>query len=183
MVEFTVYKDIPHLGWNVVNDVYETPKVFRSMIAMMEDRYRLACKLGARNLQELNEKSNQAFPYFICIVDEMADLIMTMKKEIEEYIVRIAQKARAVGIHLIFATQSPRREVCTGILKCNLPSRIAFSTSSALDSRIILDKSGAENLLGNGDMLFSSQGRMPERFQAPLIDSQEIKTIIGLAAQ
>lgn len=180
-VELTVYDDIPNLIAPVVTDAFEAVENFHALVDMMEKRYKIAREYGAKSLDELNHKLpySDRFPYILVVVDEVADLIMLSKREVEECIVRIAQKARAVGIHLILATQSPRREIITGILKCNLPTRIGFSTTSSLDSRIIMDSMGCEKLLGNGDALFSDQGRAPIRFQSPYISSDEIESIVN----
>lgn len=181
MVELDIYRDIPHLLAPVATDAYEAVDHFQALVSMMNIRYEMVKESGSRSLEEFNNKvnKNDKLPYILVVVDEVADLIMVAKKDIEESIVRIAQKARAVGIHLVLATQSPRRDVISGLLKCNLPSRIAFSTSSELDSRIILDYNGAGNLTGLGDGLFSDQGNPPIRFQAPYISSNEINSIVS----
>jgi S-DNA-T family DNA segregation ATPase FtsK/SpoIIIE len=178
MTELTMYEGIPNLLTPVVTDAFEAVSHFNALVSMMEYRYELSQEYGARDLNELNEKLPEKLPYILVVVDEIADLIFISKHEIEESIVRIAQKSRAVGIHLVFATQSPRREIITGLLKANLPSRIAYSTSSELDSRIILDKNGAGSLTGLGDCLYSRQGRAPIRLQSPYISSKEISSVV-----
>ena len=179
MVELTVYDGIPNLICDCVTDGYEAVEYFQALVKLMEDRYHLAQEFGAKSLDELNQKllPNQKLPYILVVVDEVADLMMINKHSVEESIVRIAQKGRACGMNLVVATQSPRREVITGLLKSNLPSRLAFATSSSLDSRIIIDKNGAQNLLGNGDFLFSWGGRIPTRIQSPYINQTEISSI------
>lgn len=181
MVELPIYDGIPNLISPCITDAYEAIDSLNAVVQMMESRYKAAQELGAKSLPELNDKlsSQDKLPYIIVIVDEIADLMMISKHQVEEAIVRIAQKARAVGIHLVLATQSPRREVITGILKCNLPTRIALATSSELDSRIILDCNGAGNLLGKGDALYSHQGKSPIRIQTPYITTDEINSIVN----
>lgn len=181
MVELPVYDGIPNLLCDTVTDAYEAVEHFKALVGMMEKRYRMAQEHGVKSLDELNNRlpySNR-LPYILVVVDEIADLIMLSKHEVEESIVRIAQKARAVGIHMILATQSPRREIVTGLLKANLPSRLGFSTSSGLDSRIIMDKMGCEKLIGNGDVLFSDQGKSPIRIQSPYVSGAEIAGIVS----
>lgn len=180
MVEFPIYDGIPHLLCPVITDAWEAIDNLRALVALMESRYEAAKELGARTLDELNEKLPPCdkLPYIVVIVDEVADLLLLSKYEVEESITRIAQKARSVGIHLVLATQSPRKEVISGLLKANLPSRLAFAVGSALDSRIILDQGGAEKLIGRGDALFSSQGKQPFRIQTPLVSKEEIEKIV-----
>jgi DNA segregation ATPase FtsK/SpoIIIE, S-DNA-T family len=178
MVELTKYEGIDHLATPVVTDAFEAPIIFDGIVNCMNKRYEAACRVGARNLAELNEKQSIRYPHLLVVCDELADLMMMNKAKIEDSIVKIAQKARAMGIHFVLATQSPRREIVTGILKCNMSSRLAFATSSELDSRIILDQSGASQLLGSGDALFSQQGRKAFRLQSPLITTQEIERLI-----
>ena len=181
MIELDMYNGIPGLICPVVTDAYEAVEHFQALVGMMEDRYSLAQEVGGKSLDEININLSPAekLPYILVVVDEIADLMYLSKHNVEESIVRIAQKARAVGIHLILATQSPRREVVTGLLKANLPTRIAFSTSSELDSRIIIDKNGAGSLIGLGDMLYSDQGRSPVRIQSPFISRPEIEAIVS----
>lgn len=180
MVDLPQYEGIPHLLCPVVTDAWEGIDNLRALVALMESRYEAAKELNAKTLDELNERLSPRdnLPYIVVIVDEVADLLLLSKYEVEESIVRIAQKARAVGIHLILATQSPRREVISGLLKANLPSRLAFAVGSALDSRIILDQGGAQDLIGRGDSLFSSQGKQPFRIQTSFVSKEEIKSIV-----
>src|SRR3984957_6088059 len=180
MVELPRYDGIPNLLTPCITDAWDAIDSLKALVATMEQRYKLAKEYNAKDLIELNEKltTGQKLPYILVVIDEVADLMALSKNEVEESVVRIAQKARACGIHLIVSTQSPRREVITGLLKCNLPSRIGFSTTSALDSNIIGVK-GCENLFGNGDMMFSNQGRAPIRLQSPFISSEEIDSIVS----
>jgi S-DNA-T family DNA segregation ATPase FtsK/SpoIIIE len=177
MVELPAFDGIPNLLSDCITDSWEAIDALKAIANMMEDRYRLLQKYKVKNIDEFNSKFHK-LPYIVVVCDEIADLMMLSKNQVEESLVRIGQKGRACGIHLILATQSPRREVITGILKCNLPTRIALSTSSELDSRIILNKNGAGALIGRGDALFSNQGMEPVRFQSPLITSGEISTIV-----
>lgn len=185
LVELPIYDGIPNLMCPCVTDAYEAINVLQALVQLMEDRYQITQQYKVKNLDELNSKLSpaQKVPYILVVIDEVADLIMLSKHEVEESIVRIAQKARAVGIHLIVSTQSPRREIITGLLKANLPSRLAFSTSSELDSRIIIDKNGAGALLGMGDCLYSQQGKTPQRVQTPYISGEEIESVINHCKQ
>jgi S-DNA-T family DNA segregation ATPase FtsK/SpoIIIE len=180
LTTFPIFDGIPNLICETVTDAYSAITNFKTLVEIMEDRYKISQEYGAKNLDELNSKlpAHDKLPYILIVVDEVADLIMLSKHEIEECIVRIAQKARACGMFLILATQSPRREIVTGLLKCNLPSRIGLATTSSLDSRII-GVNGCEKLLGNGDALYSAQGRAPVRFQSPLITESEIENIVS----
>lgn len=180
MTELVMYDGIPNLLAPVITDPYEAVEHFHALTIMMDKRYKLAQELGARTLDEMNEKLSydDQLPYILVVVDEIADLMLLSKHEVEESITRISGKARAVGIHLILATQSPRREIISGLLKSNLPSRLAFATSSPLDSRIILDKMGAQDLLGKGDAMFSDQGKSPVRLQSPFVSTDEISSIV-----
>jgi S-DNA-T family DNA segregation ATPase FtsK/SpoIIIE len=181
MVELTAYDGIPNLLCPCVTDAYEAIDSLNALVNMMESRYQLAQSLGAKSLPELNDKlsPDNKLPYILVVVDEIADLMMISKHSVEEAIVRIAQKARAVGIHLVLATQTPRREIITGILKSNLPTNISFATRSSLDSRIISGESGAEKLLGNGDCLYSFQGKASRRLQTPYVSTAEITAVVS----
>ncbi len=178
--ELDIYNGIPNLIAPVVDDSWDAIQHFQALVHVMENRYQLAQEYNSKNLEELNERlpPGQKLPYILIIVDEIADLMYLSKHTVEESVVRLAQKSRAVGIHLILATQSPRREVVTGLLKANLTSRLAFSTSSELDSRIILDKNGSGQLIGNGDALYSFNGTGLQRLQSPLITSAEISAVV-----
>ncbi|HTQ11673.1 MAG TPA: DNA translocase FtsK, partial [Fimbriimonadaceae bacterium] len=155
-VELTLFDGIPHLMCPVIKDVKEAPGVLRAVWREMDRRYDLLSENGVRNIQSWNEKASfqDRMPYIVVIIDEMADLMIQARAEVETSIVRLAQLARAVGIHLVLATQRPSVDVITGIIKANIPSRIAFSVASQVDSRTILDQKGAEDLIGKGDMLF-----------------------------
>src|ERR1035437_605697 len=182
-VELTPYEGIDHLLAPIADDVDSALARLSSLVAMMELRYDVAAKLGARSLPEINAKLEaagyQRYPSVVAVVDETADLMMSSRRVSESLIVRIAQKARAVGIHLVLATQSPRVAVVTGLIKANVPSRICFSVSSQTDSRVVLDRNGAETLLGQGDGLLSLGGARPLRFQGAFVDSNEIQTVCG----
>jgi len=153
-VEMTCYQGIPHLKQPVVTEPENAMEVFEDLVHEMETRYRLLSENGVRKISIYNElKTVEKMPYIVTVVDEMADLMMTSGKELETAVVRLAQLGRAVGIHLVLATQKPVTKVITGLIKSNMTSRIAFQVATNMDSRVILDSSGAENLVGRGDML------------------------------
>lgn len=177
-VEMASYDRVPHLRCPIVTEANEAVKVFSSLISEMERRYKLLSEYRVRNIESFNQKSNTKLPYIVTIVDEMADLMMTSGKELEDMIVRLAQLARAVGIHLILATQKPIVKVITSLIKSNMPSRISFQVSSKMDSRVILDSNGAEALIGKGDMLLIGPGiPEPERFHGAWVSDEEIINI------
>ena len=206
MVEFSIYKRIekhylaklPDQENPIITDVTKTVDILRSLCAEMEDRYALVEDAGVRNIKEYNEKfihrhlnpkkhitapigsregtHHRYLPYIVAVIDEYGDLIMTAGKEVELPIARIAQKARAVGIHMIIATQRPSAKIVTGIIKANFPARIAFRVSQSIDSSIILDQPGAQNLIGRGDLLYSS-GNVPVRVQCAFVDTPEVDRI------
>ena len=155
-VELSLFEGVPHLACPVITDTKEAPGVLRAVVREMELRYDKLKEAGVRNIAGWNAKASfqDRMPYFVVVIDELADLMMQARAEVETSIVRLAQKARAVGIHLIVATQRPSVDVITGLIKANIPSRIAYSVASQIDSRVILDENGAEKLLGRGDMLF-----------------------------
>ena len=187
-VEFTPYHDIPHLLWPVITDAKTASLMLKKMVAIMEERYDAFSKAAVRDINSYNEKVLEhnknlrqgeepmtKLPYIVVIIDELADLMQTAKNDVESSITRITQLARASGIHLIVATQRPSTDVITGLIKSNIPSRISFAVSSAIDSRTILDSAGAEELLGNGDMLYSPQGEnVPKRLQGCWVTDEEI---------
>jgi len=211
MVEFSIYKRIekhylaklPDMDNPIITDVTKTVDILKSLCAEMEDRYALVEDAGVRNIKEYNEKfihrqlnprkhisapigsregtNHRYLPYIVAIIDEYGDLILTAGKEVELPIARIAQKARAVGIHMIIATQRPSAKIVTGIIKANFPARMAFRVSSGIDSGIILDQAGAQNLIGRGDLLFST-GRAPERVQCAYVDTPEVDRICRFIA-
>ena len=162
MVELSVYNDIPHLMVPVVTDAKKAASVLNWAVQEMEKRYGLIAQAGVRNMDGYNkqfeEEPEKKLPSIVIIIDELADLMMVAAKEVEDYICRIAQMGRAAGMHLVIATQRPSADVITGLMKANIPSRIAFAVSSAMESRIILDQGGAEKLIGMGDMLYSPGG-------------------------
>ncbi|HCQ31483.1 TPA: DNA translocase FtsK [Candidatus Collierbacteria bacterium] len=180
-VELTPYNDIPHLLTPVITDVSKVVNALKWATAEMDRRYRLFEEMSVKNIAGYNELSGfQAMPYIIIIVDEMADLMMSKNaNEVEDCIVRIAQMARAVGIHLVLATQRPSVNVLTGLIKANIPARIAFQVTSMIDSRVIIDTPGAEKLLGKGDMLYiPPDTAKPKRIQGAFVSDKEIKNLI-----
>lgn len=179
-VELTLFDGIPHLMCPVIKDVKEAPGVLRAVWREMDRRYDLLSEHGARNIQSWNEKASfqDRMPYIVVIIDEMADLMIQARAEVETSIVRLAQLARAVGIHLVLATQRPSVDVITGIIKANIPSRVAFSVASQIDSRTILDQKGAEDLIGKGDMLFMPiDADKAMRVQGCYVSEKEIEEI------
>jgi DNA segregation ATPase FtsK/SpoIIIE, S-DNA-T family len=178
-VELNHYDSIPHLLTPVITSPRKAATALQNLVREMEQRYSYMSLARTRSLIELNKvkerRGEQALPYILCVIDELADLMMVAPADVEDSIIRLAQKARAVGIHLVLATQSPRVDVITGMIKANVPSRIAFAVSSQTDSRVILDQNGAETLLGQGDMLFSPVGTSRlQRIQGAYIDESEI---------
>ncbi|MBD8879756.1 DNA translocase FtsK 4TM domain-containing protein [Rhodanobacter sp. 7MK24] len=208
MLELSVYEGIPHLLAPVVTDMKEAANALRWCVAEMERRYKLMAAVGVRNLGGFNKKVKDAenagqplldplfrpnpempnlaaeplepLPYIVIIIDEFADMMMIVGKKVEELIARLAQKARAAGVHLVLATQRPSVDVITGLIKANIPTRIAFQVSSKIDSRTILDQSGAEALLGHGDMLYLPPGTaMPERVHGAFVDDHEVHNVVN----
>ncbi|HTA14587.1 MAG TPA: DNA translocase FtsK, partial [Solirubrobacteraceae bacterium] len=184
-VELNHYESIPHLLTPVITSPRMAANALQNLVREMEQRYGIMSLARTRSLVELNkarELRNEApLPYILCVIDELADLMMVAPADVEDSIIRLAQKARAVGIHLVLATQSPRVDVITGMIKANVPSRIAFSVSSQTDSRVILDQNGAESLLGQGDMLFSPVGSSRlQRIQGAYIDEAQIAKLTDL---
>lgn len=182
MVELSGYNGIPHLIMPVITDMRLAMESLENVVDIMEGRYAKLMATGTRNIDSYNKLEDESIakmPRIVVIIDEMADLMMTNDKEVEDYIIRIAQKARACGIHLVVATQRPERTVITGLIKANIPSRIAFMVRAKVDSRIILDEAGAEKLLGRGDMLYLPVGQSaPERIQGCWIDDDSIEKIV-----
>jgi DNA segregation ATPase FtsK/SpoIIIE, S-DNA-T family len=181
-VELNHYESIPHLLTPVITSPRKAATALQNLVGEMEARYGQMSLARTRSLVELNKaraaRDEAPLPYILCVIDELADLMMVAPADVEDSIIRIAQKARAVGIHLVLATQSPRVDVITGMIKANVPSRIAFAVSSQTDSRVILDQNGAEALLGQGDMLFSPVGSSRlQRIQGAYIDESEIEKI------
>ena len=206
MLELSVYEGIPHLLAPVVTDMKEAANALGWCVAEMERRYTIMATVGVRNIAGYNRKIDEAIkcqtpildptkkspneedsevyltrlPYVVVIIDELADMMVTTGKKVEELITRLAQKARAAGIHLILATQRPSVDVITGLIKANIPSRIAFQVSSKIDSRTILDQMGAENLLGHGDMLYLPAGAgLPERIHGAFVDDHEVHAVVN----
>jgi S-DNA-T family DNA segregation ATPase FtsK/SpoIIIE len=181
MLELSLYNDIPHLLTPVVTQPKRAAETLRALVAEMERRYRLLAEKGSKNIDSYNKVVTEAdrLPYIVVIIDELADLMMTVQREVEDSIMRLAQMARAAGIHLIVATQRPSVDVITGLIKANLPARISFQVSSKTDSRTILDANGAENLLGMGDMLFLPPGTAHLiRVHGCFVSEAEIKRVV-----
>jgi S-DNA-T family DNA segregation ATPase FtsK/SpoIIIE len=209
MLELSVYEGIPHLLAPVVTDMKQAANALRWCVAEMERRYQVMAALGVRNLAGFNRKVQEAqqsgkpindpvieakfktkeyegvipklepMPYIVVIIDELADLMMIVGKKVEELIARLAQKARASGIHLVLATQRPSVDVITGLIKANVPARIAFQVSAKVDSRTILDQGGAESLLGHGDMLYLPPGvGIPTRIHGAFVSDQEVHRVV-----
>ena len=184
MLEFSIYNDIPHLLTPVITEAKKAITALSNMVAEMERRYKIMSQTRTKNIESYNEKmkseGGQQFPYIVVIIDELADLMMTSGKDVELYIGRLAQMARASGIHLIVATQRPSVDVVTGLIKANLPSRISYRVGQRIDSKVILDQMGAESLLGRGDMLFTPPGSPGViRLHAPFASEKEIETIVN----
>ncbi|AEB12098.1 FtsK/SpoIIIE family DNA translocase [Marinithermus hydrothermalis] len=182
MVELTPYDGIPHLVRGVVTNPADAAGVLLGAVAHMERRYKMMSQVGARNLEQFNAKMRElgepTLPYLVIVIDELADLMITSPKEVEQAILRLAQMARATGMHLILATQRPSVDILTSLIKVNIPARIAFAVSSSHDSRTILDTTGAERLTGQGDMLFHQPGlAKPVRLQGPFLSDKEIHRI------
>jgi S-DNA-T family DNA segregation ATPase FtsK/SpoIIIE len=213
MLELSVYEGIPHLLTPVVTDMKEASNALRWAVGEMERRYKLMSKMGVRNLAGFNVLVEEAavrgelirdpmfqmsrpleegedyptlstLPSIVIVIDELADMMMIVGKKVEELIARLAQKARAAGIHLILATQRPSVDVLTGLIKANVPTRISFQVSSRIDSRTILDQGGAETLLGNGDMLFLPSGTsIPIRAHGAFVDDHEVHRVVEFLKQ
>ncbi len=186
-VELNHYEAVPHLLTPVITSPRAAANALQNLVREMEWRYGIMSMARTRSLPELNkhrrENDQESLPYILCVIDELADLMMVAPGDVEDSIIRIAQKARAVGIHLVLATQSPRVDVITGMIKANVPSRIAFSVSSQTDSRVILDQNGAESLLGMGDMLFSAVGSSKlHRIQGAYIDEEQVAKLTSFWA-
>jgi S-DNA-T family DNA segregation ATPase FtsK/SpoIIIE len=210
MLELSIYEGIPHLLAPVVTDMKEAANSLRWCVAEMERRYRLMASLGVRNLAGYNRKLQEAMaegqpikdplwkpedhllneeqerpdlqtlPFIVVFIDEFADMMMIVGKKVEELIARIAQKARAAGIHLVLATQRPSVDVITGLIKANVPTRISFQVSSKIDSRTVLDQGGAEQLLGQGDMLYLPPGSgMPVRVHGAFVSDDEVHRVVA----
>ncbi|RMH57558.1 MAG: DNA translocase FtsK, partial [Deinococcus-Thermus bacterium] len=182
MVELTPYEGIPHLVRPVVTNPADAAGVLLGAVAHMERRYKMMSQVGARNLEQFNQKMRAAgeptLPYLVIVIDELADLMITAPKEVEQAILRLAQMARATGMHLILATQRPSVDILTSLIKVNIPARMAFAVSSGFDSRTILDTYGAERLVGQGDMLFHQPGLpKPVRLQGPFLSETEVHRI------
>jgi len=177
MLELSTYEGIPHLICPVITEAKKAASVLGWVVKEMESRYRLMTKEGVRNIDSYNAKHKLPMPYIIVVVDEMSDLMLVAGKEIENYIQKLSQMARAAGIHIIMATQRPSVDVITGTIKANFPTRISFQVSSKIDSRTILGEQGAEQLLGKGDMLYMSSANKILRIHAPFVSDVEIEKV------
>ena len=177
MLELSTYEGIPHLLCPVITEAKKAASVLGWVVKEMESRYRLMTKEGVRNIDGYNSKHSLPMPYIVVIVDEMSDLMLVAGKEIENYIQKLSQMARAAGIHIIMATQRPSVDVITGTIKANFPTRISFQVTSKIDSRTILGEQGAEQLLGKGDMLYMSSANRIIRIHAPYVSENEIEKI------
>jgi len=183
-VELTNYNGLPHLALPVLVEPHQAAAALRWAVAEMDRRYKLFSAEGVRNIAAYNDKATQRLarqlPYVVIVIDELADLMMVAAGEIEELICRIAQLARAVGIHLVIATQRPSTDIITGLIKANIPSRIAFAVGSQVDSRVILDTGGAEKLLGRGDMLYQPvDAGKPTRIQGAFVSDPEVESVVN----
>ena len=182
-VELAPFGKIPHLITPVVTDVKKAANALSWAVAEMERRYEVLERKGVRSLEVYNERTENEMPYVVVVIDELADLMMAAAAKVEDAVIRIAQKARAVGIHLVVATQRPSVDVITGMIKANIPSRVAFAVSSQVDSRVILDAAGAESLLGMGDMLYKPvSASRPSRVQGAFISDGEVDEIVAACA-
>jgi S-DNA-T family DNA segregation ATPase FtsK/SpoIIIE len=182
-VELSQFARIPHLITPVVTDPKKAANALTWAVSEMERRYEVLEKMGVRSIEGYNDRSEKAMPYVVVVIDELADLMMTAAAKVEDAVIRLAQKARAVGIHLVVATQRPSVDVITGMIKANVPSRIAFAVSSQIDSRVILDAPGAEALLGQGDMLFKPVSALrPSRVQGAYISEAEVDRVVSACA-
>jgi S-DNA-T family DNA segregation ATPase FtsK/SpoIIIE len=182
-VELSQFMRVPHLITPVVTDVKKAANALTWAVAEMERRYEVLERTGVRSLEGYNDRSEKPMPYVVIVIDELADLMMAAAAKVEEAVARLAQKARAVGIHLVVATQRPSVDVITGLIKANVPSRIAFAVSSQIDSRVILDSPGAEALLGRGDMLFKPVSALrPSRVQGAFISEPEVERVVSACA-
>jgi S-DNA-T family DNA segregation ATPase FtsK/SpoIIIE len=177
MLELSTYEGIPHLLCPVITEAKKAASVLGWVVKEMESRYRLMTKEGVRNIDGYNAKHKLPMPYIVVVVDEMSDLMLVAGKEIENYIQKLSQMARAAGIHIIMATQRPSVDVITGTIKANFPTRISFQVTSKIDSRTILGEQGAEQLLGKGDMLYMSSANRIVRIHAPFVSDNEIEKI------
>ena len=195
-VELSNYNGVPHLLSPVVTDPKKAAGVLQQVVAEMERRYEVFADNGQRNMESYNvyakkfnekakeEEKKEIMPYHVVILDEVADLMMVASKTVEDFIIHISQMARAAGIHLIVATQRPSTDIITGVIKANIPSRIAFAVSSSVDSRTILDATGAEKLLGKGDMLFSPMGSSsPVRVQGAFVADEEVSRVVEFVSK
>lgn len=179
VVELIQYKDVPHLLHPIITEADEALSALEWTVNEMEERYLQLADAGVRNIKSFNERTGARMPYIVFIIDEMADLMLSAGRKAEEYIQRITQKARAVGIHMVLATQRPSVDVVTGTIKANVPARIAFKVASHIDSSTIIGQKGAEQLLGRGDMLVQSNGDAPQRVHGAYMSDEEIENLVN----
>jgi S-DNA-T family DNA segregation ATPase FtsK/SpoIIIE len=182
-VELTPFNQLPHLMRGIITDPEQAIEVLQDLLSEMESRYKLLETYQVRNIQAYNATYAEKMPYIVVVIDELADLMLTSKGEIEVTLCRLAQLARATGIHLVVATQRPSTNIITGLIKANFPSRISFALPSHHDSRTIIDQKGAENLTGKGDMLYMPQGCPPIRLQGAFVDDEEIDAIVAVCTE
>lgn len=179
-IEFSIYENIPHLYSNIIENVSDCVQILDYIIKIMNERYTTFKQYNSRNITEYNEQTSEKMPYIVIVIDELADFILLNKKSLENKIANIAQKARAAGIHLILATQRPSTDVITGVIKANIPSRIAFTVANRFDSSTILGSKGAENLTGAGDCLYNEVGKNKLiRCQTPYLSEKDVNDIIN----
>lgn len=179
-VEFSVYKHMPHLLTPIVTEVPATVNALKWLLGEMDRRFTVLQEAGDRNIQTYNQRHKEKMPYIVIVIDELADIMVSAASEVETAIIRLAQMSRAVGIHLVLATQRPSVDVITGLIKANVPARIAFSVASLVDSRTILDSAGAEKLLGRGDLLYlSAEVPKPKRVQGAFVSDDEIRNVVN----
>ena len=179
MLELSTYEGIPHLLCPVITEAKRAASVLGWVVKEMENRYKLMTRVGVRNIDGYNEKHKISMPYIVVIVDEMSDLMLVAGKDIENYIQKLSQMARAAGIHIIMATQRPSVDVITGTIKANFPTRISFQVTSKIDSRTILGEMGAEQLLGMGDMLYMANGGKITRVHGPYVSDEEVEEVVS----
>ena len=177
MLELSAYEGIPHLLCPVITEAKKAASVLGWVVKEMENRYKLMTRVGVKNIDGYNAKNKISMPYIVVIVDEMSDLMLVAGKEIENYIQKLSQMARAAGIHIIMATQRPSVDVITGTIKANFPTRVSFQVSSKIDSRTILGEQGAEQLLGKGDMLYMTSANKMIRIHGPFVSEGEIEKV------
>lgn len=183
-VELTPYEDVPHLMTPIITDPLTAERALNGVVERMEERYAAMRLAGVRHIDDYNRQASERYPYIVIVIDELADLMMSSDKAVERPIVRIGQKGRAAGIHMVLATQRPSVDVVTGLIKSNVPARLAFATASGTDSRVVLDRVGAEKLLGRGDGLYlGPESLAAERIQGPFVEDAEVAATVARAVR